>query len=783
MSYNEVRNKKGVSEKRAVFGAERSFSDVLKSESTEDFGGGAFFGDFAEVPENGYGLSLNMDSCGLSLMTRKDSEAKKITEALRRVQVKDVIFGIGADELYPIGNASATGSGDLFYITCNFFALDGEEYTNPGVYILKYLPAGKYLFRLYLGTGMCPHVKIYESTDNVQFEGKPEVHTDSAGVRYVTAEFEVSEAVRIDMTYSKGASATLTHKFMRPMIIDVGTAVAEGADENEVKNTFFEGESAVLESTVAVAEGENEAEAFSGGKYIFKRGKHLYSVSVKSGECFLESSRLPESGKCVIYRCGKGFIAVCENGEAFTTDDFDPGAGTEKSSFHIPVNYFLYGEGGELPYEKKEALNLLCEYFYVKLVYNGAKSYILPKELKIDEDFCEAYDPENMSRLPAGDVTLTVSDDGTVTLTEDSYCYGILVKLRLNKESETFEKIKKCRGLLFSPAGNEVFPSVYGGGHNIVLYGGENGAEFAVFALGKNMYAAEDRTLFWENTEKISAVLRYSENFLVFSPHYIRKMILSETENGVFSLSMQNFKYDIGCDIAGSAVCADDKIIYANSRAGVFYINRFGFSEKDMSRHVSANIEAGENGLLLCGESALLSAEAAVCDGKYFLRVGEVFYVWDFSHAVPSSSEKASEERKLRWLVYSGLDCRRMLGADEEKIYFLTQDGELASLERGTSLASGVESYFHSREYSLAPFSAATPWKLSLSLSAKEACTVRLYFDGEEGSARYTLTPGAEGSTLCFVRPEARKCRRFAFSLHSFGGMRLDGVNIEYLPQ
>jgi hypothetical protein len=122
-----------------------------------------------------------------------------------------------------------------------------------------------------------------------------------------------------------------------------------------------------------------------------------------------------------------------------------------------------------------------------------------------------------------------------------------------------------------------------------------------------------------------------------------------------------------------------------------------------------------------------------------------------------------------------------LLGADEEKLYFISEDGAFASLAKGTSLASGAESYFFSREYSLAPFCAATVWKLSLSLAAKEACTVRLYFDGEEGSAKYTLTPDGVKSTLCIIRPEARKCRRFAFSLHSFGAVRLDGVNIEYL--
>ena len=62
-------------------------------------------------------------------------------------------------------------------------------------------------------------------------------------------------------------------------------------------------------------------------------------------------------------------------------------------------------------------------------------------------------------------------------------------------------------------------------------------------------------------------------------------------------------------------------------------------------------------------------------------------------------------------------------------------------------------------------------------------CTVRLYFDGEEGSTRYTLSPEAEQSTLCEIFPEAKKCRRFAFSLHSFGAVKIDGAKIEWLGE
>jgi hypothetical protein len=781
LSYNGVRNINGISEKRSRFGSS-AFSDITKIIFAEDFSGGNFFSEFAKAPDNGCALSLNMDMNGNALETRNDHVEMNISKALHRIPLNDLLWGIRASELYPMGNAEVKKSEEGFSITCNFFANPGEEYRTPGFYITKELNAGKYLFRLYLAEEICPKIKIYESADAVYYDGKPQLMHDTSGAKYIQAEFTAESIVRIEIYYEKEAAESEVHEILRPMLLDIGAACELGADENNAKSSFFEGKSTILEREVDLPEGESEAEAFSGSRYIFKRGEGLFSVNVKSGECFLEYPATAQYGACAIYRYGDGFIAVFKNGDVITTSDFSPGDGAKKGEIYTPMYYCLYDPEGEVPYKQIEKLNLFNEYFYVKLLLGGAESCRLPEGVFVDGDFCEAYDPKNMRRLAEGDVTLKINESGEATLYDNSSCYGAIVKLRLSGKGREAEKIKKCRELLFNPLGSEVFPAASGEGHNVVLYGGENGAEFAVCALKENMYSTEEEIFLAKNTEKVTSVLRYSENFLVFSPHYIRKMVVSENE-GAFSAELQNFKYDIGCDIPGSAVCADDKIIYANSRAGIFCIDRFGFTQKDMSRHVSSNIEAGENGFLSCSEAELAGAEAAVCAGKYFLRVGDHFYIWDFAYAAPTGTEKASEERKLRWIMYSGVPCRKMLGADSEKIYFLTEEGMLASISRGTSLSSSAESYFRSGNYSLEPFGDAAVWKLSLSLAAKEPCTVRLYFDGEEGNAKYTVAPNGEENTLCIVRPEARKCRRFAFSLHSFGAVRLEGFKIEYLPR
>lgn len=776
MSYSRVRNKNGISEKRAHFGA-HAFSDVTQSIEADDLGGGSFFCAFSDVPENGNALSLNLHPHGRALETRADFLTAKIKKALRRVEIRDLLYGEG-DMLTPVGNASVEKNGEGYRVICNFFAKEGEPYEAPGAYITKKLAPGEYLFRIYLGGSVCPKIKIYESTDKINFEGKPDIAA-IGGVRYAQAKFTAEKTVRIDLTYENTGANTATYEIVRAALINTGAAKALGAEEREVESRLFEGETEILESIAYVPEGENEAEAFGGGRYCFKRGTGLYTFEPASGRCFIEYPLMPESGACAIYRRGDGFIAVCESGMSVTTSDLAPGAGVKIGEIYTPVCYCIYDPAGDTEYKEIENFNIFSEYFYVKLLMGEAPKGFLPDELRLDVGFCEAYDPETMRLLPEGEVTLDAREYGGGAITDNSSVSGVLVKLRIRKDSAQGEKIKKCRALLFSPDGSETFPSESGGGHCAVLY---RGKEMLALTLSEDMYAPEGSNGIKENTENISSVLKYSENFLVFSPHYIRKAVINEGAGG-FDISLQNFGYDTGCDMPASAVCADDKIIFANSHAGVFCIDRFGFTQRDMSRHVSANIEEGDNGLFTCSEADLSGAEAAICDGKYFLRVGEYFYIWDFAHAVPTGTEKASEERKLRWFMYSGVPCRKMLGADGENIYFLTSEGDLGTLARGTLISSDAESYFRSRSYRFSQFSVASVMSLSLSLAAKSECTVRLYFDGEEGNAKYTFSPRPEKSAVFTVRPEERKCRSFAFSLHSFGGVRLEGIKIEYLPK
>ena len=777
-----------------MFDSASVLSDVIRSVESEDFDGGCFFGDFADVPENGSAMMLNLLNSGNALETRKDYILKGITEATRLAEVKNTLYGIGeVDFVCASGVAvSRISNGKGFNVTCSH----GKG--TPMDISFSASASGRHIFRIYIGESICPNIKIYEG-DSVYFNGTPDILDDESGKRYACAEFEGESVVTVTLTYRGSGNAVYTIEKLQLLGVDALTSL--GFAENCLENVFFDGETGICSGVFSVFPGRPDAECFANGKYIFKKGNMLICGEPETDEFFVECADLPVDCRTAIYHNGSGFTVLCEGHGVFITDDKNPCIGCVEKPFRVPHMYTLYnGHDGSDYGEPEEKWNMLSEYFLVTLSGLSGSEFQLPESLIVDGSYYDIVDENTLEPVSGYRIKLETYEGGGGKIQGIIISTNICIKLRLLSADDggrkTAQAMEIYKDLIFSPLGSEECPSLQGTQNNIILYGGNNENYFAVARLSE--YLTSDDILISENNEKVTSILRYSENFLLFSPHSIKRMTVTENmesqsdesdmENvyavSPFTVTLQNFKYDVGCDMPGSAVCADDKIIYANSRAGVFYINRFGFSEKDMSRHVSANIEEGENGFFACDSDDLREAQALICGGKYFLRIGEVFYVWDFAHAVPSSStEKESEERKLKWFVYSAEGCEKLLGADAERLYFLAEDGNLGCLCRGSALDSSAESYFRSREYSLSPFGMAAIWKISLSLAAGQSCTLRLYFDGEESAVRYTVNADSEKSTLCEIIPAEKMCRRFAFSLHSFGGIRLDGVRIEFLKR
>ncbi len=517
------------------------------------------------------------------------------------------------------------------------------------------------------------------------------------------------------------------------------------------------------------------ADCFYNGSYVFKKGNSLYVHNIAANTTRSIVSSLTGTDWHIAH-IADGFVAYSESGAFYNISD--DGMRVVGNEIHIPIIYNV--TSGSTPNgTRREPINMLTEYFYLYL--SGNSEFEIPKELYVD-DFIEAYNSSSGERV-YDDTSISPHIDGGATITTYNARFGLNVKLRFKRDAtgafSTYDDIQLTRKLLFSPLCRERMLSAVAGAEIIVACA-ENDNRIGIVRADGALYIKPDDIRFIKENENVTGIIRYDSNFLVFSEHYIKKMILGESESA-FSAEFEMLSYDIGCDVPHSIVCTDDRIIYLHSTCGVFYINRFGISEKDMSRKVSINIEKGANGLFACGASELENAFATVCDSKYFLHIGERFYVWDFRYSVPRSSvEREAEEREMKWYIFSDMGCRRVFDNGLHGFYFEGDGGSIMYYENGASGADAVSARFRSREHTFSYFGKTLPLRLMLLVNVKTSCKIRFYFDGEVSAGEYEIFETG-GFTVYAVRPEKRECGRFSFEISGEDGFALAGYKIEYM--
>ncbi|MGN1096097.1 MAG: hypothetical protein ACI4QR_06880, partial [Eubacteriales bacterium] len=649
MSYNNIRKNNGISEKRNAFS---SASDSVGTILQDKFDGGCVFSeDISSVPENASSFSLNMQSVGNSLCTRNITDKISLGNAQYNVEIPNLLYSLRSEDLATGGDITICDDygedGSFNGILCDYYYHDLDEslpdidfYSDPNMYFSKYLENGTYIMRIFSEWDKL-HIYIRRGSLDVCAQ-TVFTHQNNCGEKYADVIFTASDI----------ASYTILVSFVRPdedtysgngdirfALINKTQLDEKGVSESDIADMDFREASELFEKTVDIPEIKNDAELLLNGKYVFKRGEGLYSFDIENGVCRKIASGLSETESSVIFHANGKIILVTGDGKTYGIDDMLRSAEAERGKIYIPTLYSVSDTQTSSKTVEYDKMNVITEYFYIKLLPSNYGTFELPKNLLIDGDYFELYDPLTMEPKNNSCI-LNANADGGASVKVTVSLNGIILKLRLKKDPTGFftdyDVIEKCKKLFFSPAERIVFPSAVDGKSNMICYGEKY---VSVFNIKDNLYIPPSDMLLWENSEDITAVVRYSDEYLIFSKNYIKRMtIIENTEDVRFSALFKNFKYDSGCDMPKSAVCADDKIIYANSKGGVFYIDRFGFSEKDMSRCVSGNILTGTNGFLSHTEEELKNAEATVCDGKYFLHIGDIFYVWDFLYAVPRSS-------------------------------------------------------------------------------------------------------------------------------------------------
>lgn len=248
--------------------------------------------------------------------------------------------------------------------------------------------------------------------------------------------------------------------------------------------------------------------------------------------------------------------------------------------------------------------------------------------------------------------------------------------------------------------------------------------------LGGAYISADFETL--GTGEEITALLPYEDGWFVFSAGSVKRLS-TESDN----MRISSFQSDFGCDMPYSAVSDKDKIIFCNSVRGVYYIDRYDVTEKDVSRRVSAavcdEIDSGAEGIY--------TACAAVADGKYHLLIGDKLLTLDLTKKRPSSSSQSEdEERRLVWNVTVGTGASALVGAGGGRLWMIGEDG-VKYVTGGTDGAT-LHGKYVSPRLSADDFSRKSLCELRVSASVSGTARIGIYCDGNPAPYEYTICGG-----------------------------------------
>lgn len=359
--------------------------------------------------------------------------------------------------------------------------------------------------------------------------------------------------------------------------------------------------------------------------------------------------------------------------------------------------------------------NLLTKEADVRFAVSDGFTRTVPRTLSVDEVISVKG---RYGTLSSSAYSVNVLDGvATVTLSEASD-EELTVRVRLSATH-----LASRTGALRALAGSGVLYQVGGD----LLLGRYSKKLYRFKILGAAYISSDVTTL--DTGEEITALLPYEDGWFVFSEGSVKRLS-ADADN----MRLYPFQSDFGCDMPYSAVSDKDKIIFGNSVRGIFYIDRYDVTDKDVSRRVSAAVtdeitKTSSNVRLAC---------AAVADGKYHLLVGGKLLSLDLTKKHPSASPYGEdEERRLVWSITTVTGASALVGAGGGRLWMIGADG--VKFVTGAPGDTALRGKYVSPRLAPKDFSRKALCELRVSASVSGTAKLGIYCDGEETPYEYTI--------------------------------------------
>lgn len=521
------------------------------------------------------------------------------------------------------------------------------------------------------------------------------------------------------------------------------------------------------------SEGEVRDHRYADGMWLFRKGRTLYARKQETITLVGHANMLSEEYGA-IYDLGGCFFVI--DGERVWRVGRDLSVSSVDQ--RIPICFTDVSRDGLLR-TKNESPNPFTPYMDIVISQETSPYQTLPQDIAYDPNDVTIFYPNSEETLMAGKYTF----DGTEIYFLGVNPMGCRIRLKLLPSDDatklSFSSTSYLRAFLSSPNPFLTYRDVQGEPYFLTF----SEDSILLIARTEDMFScfSEDRITRIPTEETITALVAYSDGYLLFTENTVKKLSFVKNELLETVAVTETFKYDFGSDMPGSICSFDDKILFANSKGGIFCINKFGITERDASRKISENIEDGEDGFFSHTEEEYHQARGICAFGRYYLTVGAITYIWDYAAKLPAGTQSLADEESMVWTLsdrFSNMDFLYVLTG---RLYVWDREKKtLCYLLGGHALEREAPCSFTIASSDLGTTERKIPVRVGLRYRSADSLRVKLVLDGVATAAEYHL-PRHEQFSTAWIRPYSKSFEKVGVSVFSKGAVAAETVIFEYI--
>ena len=252
------------------------------------------------------------------------------------------------------------------------------------------------------------------------------------------------------------------------------------------------------------------------------------------------------------------------------------------------------------------------------------------------------------------------------------------------------------------------YSASYGGNLNsrIFLAGGGNSTIYYSEVFDATYFPESNYHIIGNSNDDVTGFGEQYDILLVFKPTEIYSLDYYVGDEGTGEFTCKQVNPTIGCDCPHTIQLVNNQLVWLSTIDGVCTLVSTNIEDERNVRPLSRNINGGHIRLGLLQEHDLEKARSVDWDGKYFLSVNGICYVWDYLMSPYLNTGKIDQDAKrLSWFFFTNWSVDQYLKVKTE-LYMVSGSYINTTQEAFNDFGLSIDAKYHCPLYQFN----AVPW-------------------------------------------------------------------------